>query len=57
MNMMKVCGKMQIEARLEKNWGTIVDERAIYYKYLNFREVWKIPCVVPKFRVFPVWKN
>ena len=33
---MKVCGKMASEARLEKNWGTSVDERAIYYKILIF---------------------
>ena len=36
MNMMKVCGKMLSEARLEKNWVTSVNERAIYCKILNF---------------------
>ena len=35
-NMIKVCGKMPSKARLEKNWGTSVDERAIYYKILHF---------------------
>ena len=34
--MIKVCGKMPSEVRLEKNWGTSVDKRAIYYKILNF---------------------
>ena len=34
--MMEVCGQMLSEVRLEKNWGTSVDERAIYYKILNF---------------------
>ena len=33
---MKVSGKTLSEARLEKNWGTSVNERAIYYKILNF---------------------
>ena len=54
--MTKVCGKMLSEARLEKNWGTSANERTIYYKILHFWEIWKIPCVVPKFPVFPVWK-
>ena len=36
MNMMKVCGKILSEARLNKNWGTSVNERAIYYKIPNF---------------------
>ena len=43
--MMKGCGKMPREARLEKNWGTSVDEKAIYYKILHF---------VGKFGKFPV---
>ena len=58
MNMMKVCGKMLSKVRLEKILGTSVDERAIYYKILNFtikylifRETWKIPYVV---KIFPV---
>ena len=56
---MKVCVKMPSEVRLEKKWGTSVDESAIYYKILNF---WgnlenslccpDFPCVVPKFPVF-----
>ena len=50
MNLMKVCGKMLNEARLEKI-GVQVNERVIYYKYLNFKEVWKIPCVVKNFPV------
>ena len=37
MKMIKVCGKMLSEVRLEKNWGTPVDERVIYYKILNFQ--------------------
>ena len=28
MNMMQVCRKMPSNARLEKNWGTLVDEKA-----------------------------
>ena len=36
MNMMKVCGEMPSKARLEKHWGTSVNERAINYKILNF---------------------
>ena len=36
MDMMKVHGKMLSKARLEKNWGTSFDERAIYCKILNF---------------------
>ena len=36
MDMMKVCGKMPRKVREEKNWGTSVDERVIYYKILNF---------------------
>ena len=43
MNMMKVCGKIPSEARLEKNCCTSVNE------YLLFREIWKIPCVVQIF--------
>ena len=35
-NMMKVCKKMLSKVRLEKNWGTSVDYRVIYYKILNF---------------------
>ena len=30
MDMMKVCGKMPSKARQEKNWGTAVNERAIF---------------------------
>ena len=36
MNMMKVCGKTPSKARQGKNWGTSVNEKAIYYKILNF---------------------
>ena len=43
--MMKGCRKMPREARLEKNWGTSADEKAIYYKILHF---------VGKFGKFPV---
>ena len=35
MVMMKVCGKMPSKVRLEKNWGTSVNERAIYCKILS----------------------
>ena len=59
MNMLKACGKMLSKARLEKNWGTSFDERAIYYKILHFQGNWEnslccpnFPCVVPKFPVF-----
>ena len=31
-NIMKVCVKMLSEVRLDKNWGTSVDERTIYYQ-------------------------
>ena len=34
--MIKVCGKMPSKVRLEKKLGTSVDDRAIYYKILNF---------------------
>ena len=34
--MVKVCGKMPSKVRLEKNWGTTVDERTIYYNIVNF---------------------
>ena len=34
--MLKVCGKMPSKARLEKNWDTSVDERAIYFNILHF---------------------
>ena len=62
MNMMNVCRKMPSEVRLEKGWGTSVDERAIDYKILNFEENFpccpNFPCVVPKIPcVFPVCKN
>ena len=43
---------MASKEKLEKNWGTSINERAIYYKILHFMEIWKIPCVVPKFPVF-----
>ena len=59
MNNMNVCGKVPSEARLEKNWGTSVNERVIYYKIHNF---WgnlenslccpNFPSVIPKFPVF-----
>ena len=59
MHMMKVCGWMPSKMRLEKNWGTSVDERAIYCKILHFKGNWEnsqccpnFPCVVPKFPVF-----
>ena len=56
--MMKVFGKMQSEARLEKNWCLSVNERAIYYKILHFGEIWKIPCVVHIFHMcFPCLKK
>ena len=35
-NIGKAYGKMPNKVRLEKNWGTSVDEREIYYKILNF---------------------
>ena len=34
-NMTKVHEKMPNKARLEKNWGTSVNEREIYYKTHN----------------------
>ena len=68
MKMVKGCGKMPSKVRLEKNCGTSVDEKAIYYKILHF--VGKFgkfpvlslnslcfPClekVITKFPVFPV---
>ena len=33
---MKFCGKMLCKVRLEKIWGTSVNEREINYKILNF---------------------
>ena len=33
---MNICGKMLSKARLEKIGDTSVNERAIYYKILNF---------------------
>ena len=57
--MIKACGKILREARLEKNWGTAVDERAINYKILHFLGNLEnspccpnFPCSVPKFPVF-----
>ena len=59
MNTMIASGKMLSKARLEKNCGTSVTERAIYYKILNFWEILEnslccqnFPCFVPKFPVF-----
>ena len=59
MDMMKACGKMLSKVRLEKNWGTSVNGRAIYYQILNFLGNLEnslccpnFPCVVPKFPVF-----
>ena len=36
MNITKICGKMPSEVTLEKNWGTSINEGAIYHKILNF---------------------
>ena len=36
MKMMKVCGKMPNEVRLENHWGTSVNERVVCYEILNF---------------------
>ena len=58
MNMIKVCGNILSKVTLGKNWGTRVYKRAIYYKNLIFREIWKIPCVVQNLPcVVPVWKT
>ena len=51
MNMMEVCGKMWSEARLEKIGLHQLMKRQFTIKYLIFREIWKIPCVV---QIFPV---
>ena len=45
-----VCGKIPSEVRLEKNWGTSINERVSYYKIHNFCS--NFSCVVPKFPVF-----
>ena len=63
MNMIKVYEKMLCKARLEKVGIHQLMIGKFALKYLNFKEIWKIPCVVqifhvvPKFPVFPVWKN
>ena len=48
---MKACGKMPSEVRLEKNWGTSVDKRAIYYKTLHFLENLENSLCCPNFPV------
>ena len=49
--MMKVCGKMQSEARLGKIGVHQSMKGQFTTKYLIFREIWKIPCAV---QIFPV---
>ena len=64
MKMMKVCGNMLSEVRLEKNWGTSVNERVIYKNTSFLRKFGKFP-VLSKFSlcctqipcVFPVRKK
>ena len=63
MNMMKVCGNMLSEVRLEKIEVHQLMKGQFTIKYLIFREIGKIPRVVqiphvvPKFPVFSIWKN
>ena len=52
MNMMKVCGRMPGEVRLEKIGAHQSMKGQFTIKYFIFRIVGKIPCVVPKFPVF-----
>ena len=51
MNMMKVCGRMLSEARLEKIGAYQSTKGQFTIKYFIFREIGKIPCVV---QIFPV---
>ena len=51
MNMIKVCRKMPSEVRLEKIGVHQLMKGQFTMKYLIFREIWKIPCVV---QIFPV---
>ena len=49
--MLKVCGKMLSEARLEKIGVHQSMNGQFTPKYFIFREIWKIPCVVQLFSV------
>ena len=53
LDMMKVCGKMLSKVRREKNGVHQSTKGQFTIKYLIFREIWKIPCVVQIFRVVP----
>ena len=50
--MVTVCGKMPSEARLEKIGVHQSMKGQFIIKYLIFRIIWKIPCVVQIFPVF-----
>ena len=49
--MLKVCGQMPSEARLEKIGVYQSIKGQFTLKYFIFREIWNIPCVV---QIFPV---
>ena len=49
--MVKVCGKMPSEARLEKIQVHHSMKGQFTVKYFIFRGIWKIPCVV---QIFPL---
>ena len=49
--MLKVCGNMLNEVRLEKIMLHQLMNGQFTIKYFIFREIWKIPCVV---QIFPV---